>query len=109
MLAFGAETKYNMLNKRRMSDGKRGSGMKKMTAQEAALKWNVSLRRVQDYCKRGKVPGAERFGANWMLPADAAKPADGRRNKGQSDADSGKCAVVYKRSEGDYGLILPSE
>ena len=25
-----------------------------------------------------------------------------------TDADSGKCAVVYKRSDGDYGLILPS-
>ena len=59
--------------------------MEKMTAQEAALKWNVSLRRVQDYCKRGKVPGAERFGSNWMLPADAAKPVDGRRKKDGSD------------------------
>lgn len=26
-----------------------------------------------------------------------------------TDADSGRCAVVYKRSEGDYGLIMPSE
>ena len=50
----------------------------KITAQEAAIKWNVSLRRVQDYCKNGKIEGAERFGLNWMIPADAKKPVDGR-------------------------------
>ena len=50
----------------------------KMTAQEAAAKWNVSLRRVQDYCKEGKIEGVERFGHNWMIPADAQKPVDGR-------------------------------
>ena len=50
----------------------------KITAQEAAIKWNVSLRRVQDYCKSGKIEGAERFGLNWMIPADAKKPVDGR-------------------------------
>ncbi len=50
----------------------------KITAQEAATKWNVSLRRVQDYCKTGKIAGAERFGLNWMIPADAGKPVDGR-------------------------------
>ncbi len=50
----------------------------KITAQEAAIKWNVSLRRVQDYCKNGKIAGAERFGINWMIPADAVKPVDGR-------------------------------
>ncbi len=26
-----------------------------------------------------------------------------------SDADSGRCGVVYKRSDGDYGLILAAE
>ncbi len=50
----------------------------KITAQEAAEKWNVSLRRVQDYCKNGKIEGAERFGLNWMIPADTEKPVDGR-------------------------------
>ncbi len=55
----------------------RGETMK-ITAREAATKWNISLRRVQDYCKNGKIEGAERFGLNWMIPADAKKPVDGR-------------------------------
>ena len=52
--------------------------MNMITAQSAADKWGISLRRVQDYCKKGKVPGAERFGKNWMIPENADKPIDGR-------------------------------
>jgi len=57
--------------------------MNRITAQEAAEKWNISLRRVQDYCKKGRIPGAERFGINWMIPADATRPADGRTKVGR--------------------------
>ena len=56
----------------------------RMTAKEAAEKWNVSLRSVQGYCKTGRIPGAERFGSSWMLPRDAQKPADCRR-RGESE------------------------
>ncbi len=59
--------------------------MKKITAQEAAEKWDISLRRVQDYCKKGKIPGAERFGSNWMIPASAARPADGRTKAARAE------------------------
>ena len=58
----------------------------KMTAQEAAAKWEISLRRVQDYCKRGKVHGAERLGRNWVLPADAVRPTDGRTKEGRKES-----------------------
>ena len=58
--------------------------MDRITAQQAATKWNISLRRVQDYCRQGKITGAERFGHNWMIPADAQRPAD-RRRKGSTD------------------------
>ena len=52
--------------------------MNQITAQEAADKWGISLRRVQDYCRKGRIQGAERFGLNWMIPADAERPLDGR-------------------------------
>lgn len=55
--------------------------MKMITAQEAAKKWNISLRRVQDYCKKGRIRGVERFGLNWMIPEDAKRPVDGRTQK----------------------------
>lgn len=55
--------------------------MKQITAAQAADKWDISLRRVQDLCRTGKIHGAERFGTHWMLPADAVRPLDGRRRE----------------------------
>ena len=55
--------------------------MQRISAQAASEKWGISLRRVQDLCRQGRIPGAERFGKNWMVPADAGRPADGRRKE----------------------------
>lgn len=49
-----------------------------MTVREAAEKWQISVRRVQDLCRGGRVMGAVLFGKNWMIPADAARPKDAR-------------------------------
>jgi len=51
---------------------------------EAARKWNISVRRAQDLCRMGKIPGAKRFGTNWMIPADAKRPVDGRSRAGKA-------------------------
>lgn len=55
--------------------------MQRITAQQASEKWGISLRRVQDLCRQGRIPGAEQFGKNWMIPADAGRPLDGRRRE----------------------------
>lgn len=55
-----------------------------ITAQQAADKWGTSLRNVQDLCKRGRIVGAERWGAAWMIPADAPKPLDGRSKQAKT-------------------------
>lgn len=60
--------------------------MSRITAREAADKWGISLRRVQDYCKSGKIPGAERFGNSWMIPEDAGRPIDGRTKASKGTA-----------------------
>lgn len=52
----------------------------KITAKQAAQDWNISIRRVQDYCKTGKIKGAERFGNAWMIPPQP-KPIDRRRKE----------------------------
>ena len=72
--------------------------MKKITAQEVADKWELSLRRVQDYCRKGRVPGAELFGHNWMIPADAVRPVDGRTKQGrQSQSQLGDANMPMPR------------
>ncbi len=48
---------------------------------EAAAKWGISLRRVQQLLAGSRIPGAKKYGRSWMLPADAVKPADPRREK----------------------------
>lgn len=45
-----------------------------VSAAEAALSWGVSERSVRNYCEQGRVPGAQRQGRAWQIPADATKP-----------------------------------
>ena len=52
--------------------------MKYYSVAEAAARWHISERRVRALCQEGKVEGALHNGRKWLLPADAAKPADGR-------------------------------
>lgn len=54
--------------------------MDMLTAAKMAEKWGVSLRTVQNWCNQGKLPGAQRFGTSWMIPAQAERPRD-RRSK----------------------------
>lgn len=48
------------------------------TCKEKALEWGLSVRSVNDLCKRGKIPGAIKIGKSWQIPNDAVKPTDGR-------------------------------
>ncbi len=52
-----------------------------MTAQEAAEKWNVSLRWVQRLCKENRIEGVLNINRVWFIPKDTKKPADARRKK----------------------------
>ena len=49
-----------------------------MTAQEAAEKWNISLRWVQRLCKENRINGVININRVWLIPKDTKKPADGR-------------------------------
>ncbi|MFR7819698.1 helix-turn-helix domain-containing protein [Candidatus Pseudoruminococcus sp.] len=52
-----------------------------MTAQEAAEKWNVSLRWVQRLCKAGRIDGVMSVSRVWLIPKDTEKPIDMRKKK----------------------------
>ncbi len=45
-----------------------------MTTKEAAEKWNLSIRQVQNHCKLGRIKGVQRVGTNYLIPTDAKKP-----------------------------------
>lgn len=60
-----------------------------MTAQEAAEKWNVSLRWVQRLCKENRIDGSMNINRVWLIPKDANKPADSRlRMNKKHDGDA---------------------
>ncbi|MDD4494895.1 MAG: helix-turn-helix domain-containing protein [Eubacteriales bacterium] len=45
-----------------------------ITADQAAAKWGISIRRVQVLCGEGRVPGAAKHGNVWFIPETATKP-----------------------------------
>lgn len=48
---------------------------------KAAEKWGISARRVRLLCAAGKIDGVIRKGNLYMIPENAMKPLDGRKNK----------------------------
>ena len=52
--------------------------MEYLTVRETAKKWNISVRMVQQFCTAGRIPGAQKFGTAWAIPANAEKPQDPR-------------------------------
>ena len=41
-----------------------------LSVNEAALQMGVSVRRIQQMCKNGEIPGAVKRGRSWMIPTD---------------------------------------
>ena len=54
-----------------------------MTIKQAAEKWDVTPRRIQKLCTDGRIECAMKFGRDWAIPADAAKPEDKRVTTGE--------------------------
>jgi len=45
-----------------------------MNTKEAAEKWGISVRQVQNHCKNGRIKGVQKVGTNYLIPEDAIKP-----------------------------------
>ena len=52
-----------------------------ISVQEAADKWDITVRQVQKICSEGKIPGAIHFGRSWAIPRETEKPTLTRRTK----------------------------
>ena len=55
-----------------------GMSMDYMTLKEASEKWGDSSRQVTYYCVEGRILGAVKMACVWLIPKEAAKPADRR-------------------------------
>lgn len=65
-----------------------------ISVKEAAEKWQVSERRVHQYCKEDRIPGLQRFGNSWAIPENALKPSNPRKKKKEN-----KKELIIKRQE----------
>ena len=54
--------------------------MNYITVQEAAVRWGISERRVQMFCREGRVSGALKHNGTWHIPEDAPRPENPREN-----------------------------
>lgn len=52
-----------------------------ISVQQAVEKWGISERRVQKLCEENRIPGVVRFGRMWLIPKEAKKPEDKRKNQ----------------------------
>ncbi len=58
-----------------------------MSVKEASYRWGVSERWVQKFCVEGRIPNVQKFGRSWMIPKDAVRPDDLRKNKAKEKSD----------------------
>lgn len=78
-----------------------------MTAEEAAGRWGVSVRRVRNYCAGGLIAGALRSGGRWRIPEDAVKPCRSRAASAPSSAllEALRCEKAAGISGGIYHKV----
>ena len=83
------------------------------SCREMATIWEISERRVTQFCKEGKIPGAVKIGKQWQIPDDAKRPADSRIVTGQyvkMDNAKGKKPLPvgisdYVRAQAEYYYV----
>lgn len=57
--------------------------MEYLSIKQVSEKWGISKRRIQTLCTGDRIPGAQKIGYSWIIPADAEKPADARIKSGK--------------------------
>ncbi len=57
--------------------------MEYLSIKQTSEKWGISVRRIQTLCSSERIPGAQKVGYSWIIPADAQKPADARIKSGK--------------------------
>lgn len=58
--------------------------MEYITTKEASAKWGISTSRITLLANEGRIPGAQRLGKSWLIPANAIKPPERKANHTRS-------------------------
>lgn len=52
-----------------------------LTTAELSKIWGISSRRISLLCADERIPGAVKKGKTWLVPANATKPEDPRKER----------------------------
>jgi len=58
-----------------------------MTVKQAAEKWGITPRRVQELIRTGRIPGAYKLVRDYVMPDDTKKPPDLRKTAARKEAE----------------------
>ena len=75
-----------------------------ISVKEAAKLWNITDRSVTGLCRTGRIEGAVKNGRDWMIPADAEKPADKRIRTGAYISNKRAARLPLPVGVSDYRL-----
>ena len=59
-----------------------------MSVKQAAVKWGIKPRRVQEMIREGRLPEAYKIETIWVMPDDTQKPRDLRLDRWKKKKDS---------------------
>jgi hypothetical protein len=54
-----------------------------LSISQVAEKWGIKQRRIRILCAEGRIEGAYKVGAFWLIPEEAEKPKDERVKSGK--------------------------
>lgn len=54
-----------------------------LNIRQIAEKWNLTPRTIRKMCADGRIEGATKLGRDWIIPAEAERPNDGRIKSGK--------------------------
>lgn len=60
--------------------------MEYLTTIEMSKKWGISSRRIALLCEQHRVDGVIKKGKTWLIPYNALKPEDARKNHSRRGA-----------------------
>lgn len=65
--------------------------MEYLSISQVAKKWGIKQRRIRVLCAEGRILGAYKKNAYWVIPKDAEKPKDERVKSGKYIKENLKC------------------
>lgn len=76
--------------------------MEYITTKEASTKWGISAIRITVLANEGRIPGAQKIGKNWLIPASATKPPEyksGQLAKSQKESNTFSFPLYHFRPD----------